>query len=232
MRKGLAAVYAVARLGDDIADELETVSVIDPATGTLVCREHGLQVLDNVVDGTIPHNNNPVFMAIQDTITRHSLPSAPFHRLFEAFRRDASSETTIMRSWDEVYIYCSYSANPVGELMLRLSDDWGPSVKPYSDAVCTALQITNFLQDISVDTARSRHYIPGMPTRPMSDLQSSRKALHEARSIASELFTYGKAIVHVPRSLRLRLELLAIIAGGRYMLSKCTEKILYQRSTI
>ena len=232
MRKGLTAVYAVARLGDDIADELETVNVINPVTGMSVGKVQGLHVLDNVVDGTFPHQNNPVFMAIQDTIARHNLPSAPFHRLFEAFRRDVSNDTTIMTSWDDVYDYCSYSANPVGELMLRLSGDWETSVQPYSDAICTALQITNFLQDISVDTARSRHYIPGMPSQPLSDLQTSRKVLCEARSIANDLYAYGKAIVHVPKSLRLRLELRAIITGGTYMLRKCTEKILYQRSTL
>jgi phytoene/squalene synthetase len=168
------------------------------------------------------------------------LPADPFHRLFQAFRRDVVGHPdpargtvhVALQSWDDVLDYCHHSANPVGELMLRLSGDWSANAEPLSNAICTALQITNFLQDLSVDVPRGRHYIPDMPRDPQSDPQQALVALTAARVFTQLLFDRGKAIVKVPRSLRLRLELRAIIAGGEAMLRRCDQRVFVRRPTL
>lgn len=248
MRKGLEAVYAIARLGDDIADECYSEHTGDPGilTSTIpttALKLDALAVLDRVVECTEEHHGHPVFMAIRDTIQRHRLPPTPFHKLFEAFRRDVKgnvqgsvsvldSRHLVFDTWEAVFDYCEHSANPVGELMLRLSNDWTDAAKTASDALCTALQITNFLQDISVDTARGRHYIPDMPEFPSAESTDARVSLAAARTVADLLFTRSKPIITLPRSLRLRLELRAIHLGGKAMLSKCDLRVFKQRPVL
>lgn len=225
-------MYAIARLGDDLADEQGRVTVVNPDSGLHVSGAKGLEVLDRIVDMQLPHGYHPVFMAIQDAVTKHTLPSAPFHRLFEAFRRDAAADAIVMQSWDDVFEYCTYSANPVGELFLRLSGNWSAKAEPLSNAICTALQITNFLQDLSVDLQRNRSYIPGMPINPTKGHPQAIAALDTARTITKSLFKAGQGVVFIPRSPSLRLELLAVTIGGRLMLRKCTNEVLQKRLTL
>ncbi|MCO6465135.1 MAG: squalene/phytoene synthase family protein [Bradyrhizobiaceae bacterium] len=243
MRQGLAAVYAIARLGDDVADEGMSIATTtkppSPISRTPLSQSErlaDLAQLDAIVSFDAGHDNHPVFMAVQDTITRHHLPSAPFHRLFEAFRRDVqlsmNGNELLFSQWQQVLEYCDYSANPVGELMLRLSADWTDGAKPLSDAICSALQITNFLQDLTVDVPRKRRYIPGMPADVHTNYAEAVATLTEARSYTATLFDKGQGITHIPRSWRLRLELKAIIAGGRMMLSRCDERVLARRRTL
>lgn len=234
MRDGLVAVYAVARLGDDIADENDGLE-----------RLQQLEYLDNIVDFFAEPDGHAVFLALQDTMIRYQLPADPFHRLFEAFRRDVlgnaspftSSPGSLekvhvqMSSWDDVYDYCNHSANPVGELVLRLSGDWNNDIATYSNALCTALQITNFLQDLHLDLLRGRMYIPNMPLNPLQSLQQASTALAEARDITQQLFSQGKKIIKVPSSFRLRCELRLIHAGGWRMLQKCDNRIFTERPT-
>ncbi len=238
IRKGLVAVYAIARIGDDIADEgwqpngeVHGATVGDASSHTQHKRLNALAQLDRVVDGVESPDGHPAFMAIQDTIHRHSLPPEPFHRLFEAFRRDAR-EQVHMQSWDDVLDYCHHSANPVGELMLRLSGDWSTKAEPLSNAICTALQITNFLQDLSVDVPRRRYYIPDMPLEPAAEPTKARAALAAARTFTEKLFQRGKPVVHIPKSWMLRLELRAIIAGGMAMLKRCDDRVFLTRPTL
>lgn len=198
MRSHLTAVYAVARLGDDIADEQDAELSRDQ-------RLAALAFLDAAVDGSIDCTGHPIIMAVRASMETCGLPPAPFHRLFEAFRRDLTPAN--MTSWDQVMDYCTFSANPVGELVLRIAGDATPEAIRASDAVCTALQITNFLQDMSVDRANGRRYIPG--------------TIPEAVKITRDLFDQGASVTRHVRSWRLKLELKAIIAGGRWMLRKC-----------
>jgi phytoene/squalene synthetase len=198
MRSHITAVYAVARMGDDIADEPDQLPGMDE-------RYAGLDFLDRAVDGTIDCTGHPIIMAVRATMLECGLPPAPFHRLFEAFRRDLVPAN--MQSWDDVMEYCTYSANPVGELVLRIAGDASPAAIAASDAICTALQITNFLQDLSVDLARGRHYVPG--------------SVQEAVTITRRLFDQGAGVTRHVRSWRLKAELKAIILGGRLMLRKC-----------
>lgn len=198
MRSHITAVYAVARLGDDIADE-------DGVLPNLEARHAALTFLDDAVDGVVDCTGHPILMAVRASMLHCGLPPAPFHRLFEAFRRDLVPAN--MTSWDDVMDYCTYSANPVGELVLRIAGDATDEAIKASDAVCTALQITNFLQDQSIDLARGRRYLPG--------------SVQEAVDHTRRLFNEGAVVTRHVRSWRLKLELMAIIAGGRWMLRKC-----------
>jgi phytoene/squalene synthetase len=155
--------------------------------------------------------DDPVFVALHATIDACGLPLAPFQRLLRAFRSDVLFRAP--QTWDEVIAYCSDSADPVGELMLRLDAEGGepsPAAIRASDAICTALQITNFLQDLGVDRERGRSYLP------VSDAEAVQRT--------AQLFNEGSAVLGHIHSWRLRMEVRAIIAGGRTMLALCAER--------
>jgi squalene synthase HpnC/squalene synthase HpnD len=144
-------VYAYCRWADDLGDE-----VADPA--------RALQLLDGwenelrliYADGAGPAH--PVLIALRETIRAKDIPLQPFCDLLRAFRQDQ----TVQRysTWDEVLDYCVYSANPVGRLVLYLCGYRDELRQKLSDFTCTALQLANFLQDVSRDLEKGRIYIP------------------------------------------------------------------------
>lgn len=203
IRKHMTAVYAISRLGDDIADEPWENATTDS-------RLAALEFLANAVDGTLDITGHPVLMALRETMIEYQIPADCFHRLFEAFRRDVDFEPPT--NWQEILEYCHYSANPVGELVLRLNGITDEEVIEQSDAICSALQVTNFLQDMSLDHARGREYI----SMPLSE------AIAETR----RLYAQGARIAdHRQLPSRMRLELKAIIAGGYRMLEVCERMV-------
>lgn len=207
LRKHVAAVYAIARMGDDIADE--------HADQKLEERMAALDLLDSVVDGADPRDE-PVFIAVQHTIKSFRLHPSLFHRLFEAFRRDAAGGLNVVfGTWNEVLEYCHYSANPVGEIILSLSGSATPQAIAYSNDVCTALQITNFLQDRDLDMSRGRNYVP--------------LTIEETVQRTRLLFRRGRNVIRCVPSLRLKIELKAIVGGGETILDKIDKSNL--RST-
>src|SRR5690606_21936583 len=117
-----------------------------------------------------------IFTPLAQTISRHRLPTEPFHRLLAAFRQDV----TVNRygDFDALLRYCTMSANPVGELMLHLYDALTPDLLEQSNAICTGLQLTNFWQDVALDEAKGRLYLP------LSDL--ARFGV-QARDLASQV---------------------------------------------
>ena len=197
LRKHLAAVYAIARLGDDVGDE--------PWTDNIAERISALAFLDDAVDDSVDTNGHPIFTALRVTMAEYDLPPTLFHRLFEAFRRDVTFDPP--RTWQDVLEYCHYSANPVGELVLRLDGIPSGEAVARSNDICTALQVVNFLQDVSVDRARGRDYLP--------------TGIDDAIVRSRELFVRGAAVVQHVRSRRMAWELRAIIAGGSRMLEIC-----------
>jgi squalene synthase HpnC len=106
-----------------------------------------------------------VFWAVSDILNRFELPTDPFERLISAFEQDV----TVHRhpTFDHIIDYCRRSANPVGELVLRLFRAWTPERGGQSDAVCTALQLANFWQDVTVDAEKDRIYAPLQDLRTM-----------------------------------------------------------------
>jgi squalene synthase HpnC len=143
-RPHLRAVYGFARLVDTLGDEAEGD------------REALLDVLEQELDGP---PSVPVMRRLHATIAACGLPREPFARLIEANRRD--QRTTRYETWDDVREYCSYSAEPVGRIVLGIygrADE--PELVAASDDVCTGLQLVNFLQDPPRDLALGRVYLP------------------------------------------------------------------------
>jgi squalene synthase HpnC len=148
-RRHLAAVYANARLADDIPDgDLPTAEKI----AGLDCWERRL---DDCLRGVATH---PVFVALAETIREAALPVESLRALLRAFRYDATFRP--FATFEDLTRYCENSANPVGRLVLALFDYRDEERARLSDAICTALQLTNFWQDLGIDIAKGRLYLP------------------------------------------------------------------------
>ena len=152
LRLDLAAVYAFARGADDLADE----GPDDGRVARLAAWEESLLSCARDPGGA----GDPVFIALGHTIARHDLPLEPFRDLLRAFRRDATGDTRAFPTFADVLEYCRCSANPVGRIVLALFGHRDAERQARSDDVCTALQLTNFWQDVAGDLDRGRVYIP------------------------------------------------------------------------
>ena len=147
MRPHIAALYAFCRTVDDIGDE---------APGDRTALLDGFErELWRAYSGTPRH---PVIVALQDTISRFDLPAEPFLKLIEANRIDQRKRR--YENFEELLHYCDRSANPVGRLFLMLYGYRDEDLFQLSDSTCTALQLTNFLQDVKRDYVMGRIYIP------------------------------------------------------------------------
>jgi squalene synthase HpnC len=149
-RPYVAAVYAFARTADDFADEGALGSA-----ERLAKLDLWRQSLDRCYDG---NPIGPVFIALAETASKTGLPKEPLADLLAAFRMDV--EKNRFRNFEEILHYCSYSANPVGRIVLHIFDDASPEKLSYSDNICTGLQLANFWQDVRVDWAKGRVYLP------------------------------------------------------------------------
>jgi squalene synthase HpnC len=176
LRRDLAAVYAFARLGDDLADEG------DVPTAERLARLDALQASLLACAADPDAAREPVLLALGHTIARHALPIAPFRDLLVAFRRDAGGETRRFATFADVLAYCRCSANPVGRLVLALFGHRDPERQARSDDVCTALQLTNFWQDVAGDLDRDRVYLPA---EDLDRFPGSREAL-AARAVNAD----------------------------------------------
>lgn len=142
-------VYAYCRWADDLADE-----IADPAESLRLLAWWRAE-LDGLYQGRATH---PVFAALASTITQYGIPRQPFADLIDAFVQDQT--VTRYRNWEELFAYCRNSANPVGRLVLYLAGFSDAPRQQLSDATCTALQLANFWQDVTVDLRKGRVYIP------------------------------------------------------------------------
>lgn len=150
LRDDMRNVYAFCRWADDLGDETG-----DPAR-SLELLSWWREELDRCYEGKPRH---PVYIALARTIEKHQIPRQPFDDLIDAFMQD--QRITRYDSWDQLLDYCSRSANPVGRLVLYLCGYRDEERQALSDATCTALQLTNFWQDVRRDVLeRSRVYIP------------------------------------------------------------------------
>lgn len=149
LRRHVFAIYAFARTADDFADEPRFEG---RRSESLMQWE---QLLEACYHREVSH---PVFLALRDTVRRHNIPIRPLRALLTAFRMDLTKHR--YASFHELRHYCEHSAHPVGQLVLYVHGYTDPSLHRYSDDICAALQIANFLQDLSVDVPRGRCYIP------------------------------------------------------------------------
>ncbi len=158
LRDDFAAVYAFCRWSDDLGDE--TGKTLAARAQSMALLNWWEDQLDLCFDGLAEH---PVFIALRGVIDRHAVPKRPFADLIAAFKQDQTLHH--YQSWDQVLDYCTRSANPVGRIVLNLGGypDTPANADLYrmSDATCTALQLTNFWQDVRRDLIeRDRVYIP------------------------------------------------------------------------
>jgi squalene synthase HpnC len=145
------AIYAFARSADDLADEGDA----QPAERLAALGGYEA-ALDAIERGEIPRD--PMFARLAAALERHALPLQPLRDLLSAFRQDVV--TTRYPDYAALLDYCRRSANPVGRLMLGLYGVRDAASLRESDAICTALQLINFWQDVGIDTAKGRIYLP------------------------------------------------------------------------
>lgn len=224
-RKHICAIYAFARTADDFADE--------PGLTTPERIEH-LNRWEKDLDDCYQHEpNGPVFVALRETISQYSIPRDLLSNLLQAFKSDVT--TNRYETFADVLRYCIHSANPVGRLVLLLFGYRDEMLMKLSDRICTALQLTNFWQDVTVDLEKDRVYLP------LEDLQRFGVTEHQlkARSSTPEfrkmlefevgrtrnLFLDGKPLLNLVGK-NLRRELRFTWLGGMQILKKI-EKISY-----
>jgi squalene synthase HpnC len=217
LRQDFLNVYAYCRISDDLGDE-----VGDPAASLALLDEWQTQ-LDACYQGNPRH---PVFVALADTVKKFSIPKHEFSDLLIAFRQDQT--VTRFETFHDVLAYCRYSANPVGHLVLYLCGYQDPERQQLSDYTCTALQLANFWQDVTVDYAKGRIYLPLEDLRHYSvseeDLAQSRNtpAFCEMMKFevarAREWFDRGLPLIKKVDS-QLALDLELFTRGGEEILN-------------
>jgi squalene synthase HpnC len=149
LRQDFFNVYAYCRISDDLGDE------VGDTAAALALLEEWQRQLDACYNGNPLH---PVFVALAETVSKFAIPKHEFSDLLIAFRQDQT--VTRFETFDDVLAYCRYSANPVGHLVLYLGGYHDSDRQQLSDYTCTALQLANFWQDVSVDYAKGRIYLP------------------------------------------------------------------------
>jgi squalene synthase HpnC len=215
-------VYSYCRWADDLGDEM------GDRGESLRLLEWWRVELDALYQGRATH---PVFVALQPTVQRYSIPRQPFADLIQAFVQDQT--VTRYRDWAELFDYCRCSANPVGRLVLYLCGYSDAERQRLSDATCTALQLANFWQDVTVDMLKDRVYIPldamarqGYTVEELFARRYTpafRETMREIVVKARELFHEGLPLIGmVDRRLALDLDLFS--RGGLRVLDKIEQQ--------
>lgn len=220
LRPAVRVIYAFARSADDFADEGDA-----PAAERLArlaeyhAHLHALERGEAVA--------HPIFQTLAPHIREHDLPFALFHDLLSAFEQDVTK--TRYAHFGEVMDYCKRSANPIGRLLLRLYGDRDEKHQAWSDGVCSALQLINFLQDVALDWQKGRVYLPqdemekyGISERQIAEArvdglwQMFMKAqIERARRMLQAGAPLGRALPG-----RIGFEMRLIILGGSRILEK------------
>jgi squalene synthase HpnC len=149
LRQHFYNVYSYCRISDDLGDE-----VGDPDASLLLLDQWQIELAASYT-GKPRH---PVFVALADTVRQFDIPQHEFSDLLTAFRQDQT--ITRYETFNDLLSYCLNSANPVGHLVLYLCGYRDAERQKLSDFTCTALQLANFWQDVSVDYAKGRIYLP------------------------------------------------------------------------
>jgi phytoene synthase len=224
-RDALAAIYAFARCADDFADEGgEQGAGVPTPEVRLRQLSDWRQRLGDCYLGSADH---PVFVALGDAARRFQLSQQHFEDLLRAFELDV--RVNRHENFSALLAYCSCSANPVGRLVLELFGHRDAELIGLSDSICTALQLTNFWQDVALDLERNRVYLPledmARFEYSLDDLRAARADTRWRRLLAFELgrtremFERGRRLAErVTPSLRLQLRMTWL--GGMKILEK------------
>ena len=245
MRPHVAAIYAFARVADDFADEgdrspAERLRLLDGWSDALVeaaapaeagepepARGHEPAASPSAGGVVTDDQAAAIFVALGETMRACGLPVSLFEDLLSAFRQDV----TVSRyaTWDDLLDYCRRSANPVGRLVLRVAGYDDGALDRSSDALCTALQLANFWQDLGRDWRKGRLYIPvdelerhgAKPNEPWrgGGADPWSRTLAEMCRRTRELFDAGRDVCNGVGG-RLRLELRLTWLGGMTILDR------------
>ena len=227
MRPHVAAVYAFARTADDIADE--GVDSVENRQSRLRAWQHRLHeaVAHPRPERASGSRDELIVMALAHSIRALDLPLALFDDLVSAFGQDIT--TNRYDSWTDVFDYCRRSANPVGRLVLRIAGHHDAVLDRSSDAFCTALQLTNFWQDVGRDWRAGRLYVPrdvcAAAGALETDLAAERwtpawvAAIEACIGTTRSLFEQGRAVCDGVKG-RLRFELRVTWHGGVCILDR------------
>lgn len=227
LRQPIAAIYGFARTADDIADEGDAT----PAARLADLAAY-LADLRAIAQGQPPSPRwASVFLPLQGVLRSHQLPVPLLEDLLSAFAQDVEKTRDAEGYADraELLDYCRRSANPVGRLLLHLYGVGDAQALRQSDAICTALQLINFWQDLSVDIPRHRHYLPradcavhGACQAELLALQSTRenaRLIADCADWARTTMYSGAPLVHrLPG--RAGWELRLVVQGGLRILDK------------
>lgn len=218
LRQPFYDIYAFCRWADDLGDELGSP---EESLRLLGWWRAGLE---QCLAGTARH---PVYVALGETIRNKGLRGEPFHALIRAFERDQRQQR--YETYADLLDYCRDSANPVGRILLQLTDSETPENLMLSDAVCTGLQLINFWQDVARDWAIGRVYLPledqqrfGVTEEMISASQAApefRRLLRWEVDRAEHLLRTGYALGDsIDRSIRFDIRLFAL--GGLRLCKK------------
>lgn len=218
MRPHFQSIYAYCRVSDDLGDEVGDTAL----AARLLASWRAM--LDECYDAP-ERSRHPVFVALAETVRECGIPREPFAELLTAFVRDQT--VTRHETWADLEEYSRYSANPVGRLVLRVAGESDARAVALSDKICTALQLANFWQDVSVDYPLGRVYLPLEEMRRFgvseSDLAARRFTPEYGAMMRSlvertrAMFAEGRAIRGlVDRELAVTLGL--FVAGGEAIL--------------
>jgi len=223
LRPAVEAIYWFARTADDLADE-----GTDPAPVRLAALADYRADLDAIVAGHRPSPRwYPMFHALRSALVTYALPPAAFYDLLSAFEQDVVKAGYADRP--QLLDYCRRSANPVGRLLLHLYGVRSGQAMQQSDAICTALQLANFWQDLGVDIGRGRLYVPVADcTRHRVDPDELRRGRAEAgaRALIAEMVFWTRELMlrgaplarAIPGSAGWELRL--VVQGGLRILDK------------
>lgn len=220
LRRHFYSIYAYSRTADDIADE-----------GSLSPHER-IELLDDwerqllgAFEGEAEH---PIFVALAETVRERRIPIEPLRDLLKAFRMDSLNEG--FATTTDLLYYCYHSANPIGRLVLHLFGLYSDERRGYSDKICTALQMANFWQDISIDVPRGRINLPRESIEffgySVEELKAGvfndnfREMLAYHVDHAMNQFQHGYPLMQTVPIRRLRSELGLVFLGGARILHK------------
>jgi hydroxysqualene synthase len=221
LRPAIVAIYRFARTADDIADEGDA-----PGDGRRARLDAYAADLQRTTTGEAAATARPeVFVPLAEAIRRHHLPLPLLRDLLSAFRQDTFNPLYPDRA--ALLDYCARSANPIGRLLLHLVGVGDRAALAQSDAVCSALQLINFWQDLSVDLPRGRCYLPladamrhGIdPLALRTDGAASRALVAELVQWSRALMLQGAPLVHSLRG-RFGWELRLVVQGGLRVLDR------------
>ncbi len=235
LRQPIALIYAFARQADDFADEGD----LQPEDRIKLLNEFEAEL--NLIRSNQKPTSN-LFIALQASIQEYQLDLAPFYDLLDAFKQDVSK--TRYENFGEVMHYCRRSANPIGRLLLALYGQATERNIGMADAICSALQLINFLQDIAIDAQKNRIYLPQDELKkhhvPESQIMNSDSSgawsfMMEFQINRARKLLQSGAPLGLTLSGRVGFEMRMMIAGGERILKKLHKArgdIFNQRPTL